>query len=65
VIAHEGISRLAGDDFDEVTITLYDGNDELGVALYLRELLAAGIVPENLVVAKLYYIPRLSENAYL
>ncbi|MFX0203385.1 MAG: hypothetical protein ACFFCW_45360 [Candidatus Hodarchaeota archaeon] len=53
-------------------LTFYDGNEELGAGLYLREIWGAEITPE-MVVANLigfegltiYYMPQLPGNEYL
>jgi len=59
-------------DITDDYITLYDGNDELGAALYLRELWGLEIT-EYLIIANLvgfeglnvYYNPYLPGNSYL
>jgi len=59
-------------DITDDYLTLYDGNEELGAGLYLREIWGAEITPE-MVVANLigfegltiYYMPHLPGNDYL
>ena len=59
-------------DITDDYLTLYDGNEELGAGLYLREIWGAEITPE-MVVANLigfddltvYYMPHLPGNEYL
>lgn len=58
-------------DITENIITLFDGNDELGAALYLRELIGAEILSDTITNIfggegfTIYYNPHLTENGYL
>jgi hypothetical protein len=58
-------------DITENIIALFDGNDELGAALYLRELIGAEILSDTITNIfggegfTIYYNPHLTENSYL
>ena len=58
-------------DLTENYLSLFDGNEELGAALYLREILGIEILGETIINIMgsdgftIYYNPHLNGNSYL